>query len=84
MMRPAWLSPIGVLEHFVIGAVLTVLFGIWCPSGVVFTAVLIIALVHEQAQTNWSDFRTVNGGPWNGALDVVSFLIVPAFYLLFA
>lgn len=54
-----------------------------------FLGVLALALAHEQAPSgngpqgdvSWSDFRRVNGGPWNGLWDVLSFLPAPTLWL---
>lgn len=90
MHFPSWVSWIGLLEHVVAGAALTVVFGMLCPGSVtVFAIVALLAAAHEQAQQDrvtgkwWSDFRPENGGPYNGALDIASFLLLPLFYVVF-
>ena len=78
MNAPAWLSWRGLAEHVAAGAAFTILIrGLGCPQFSTVLAVALIAVVHEQAQTDFSDFRRANGGPWNGLLDVATFLVVP-------
>lgn len=82
---PAWISLSGLVLHCAFGALLTVLLNrLQAPPLAVFVAVLAVAIAHEQAQAamGGNDFATVNGGPWNGLLDVLSFLVVPAINLL--
>ena len=41
-------------------------------------AVLAMGIAHEIGD---GDFRRANGGPWNGVLDVLTFLPAPLVYL---
>lgn len=57
------------------------------PPIAAFIAVLAMALAHEQSQcagVTWSDFRKVNGGPWNGLWDVLAFLPAPVLWVIVA
>ena len=62
----------GWLLHAVIGAGLTaVLAWLGAPPVAVLAAVLAMGIAHEIGD---GDFLRVNGGPWNGVLDVLAFL----------
>jgi len=62
----------GWLLHAVIGAGVTaVLAWLGAPPVAVLAAVLAMGIAHEIGD---GDFLPVNGGPWNGVLDVLAFL----------
>jgi len=62
----------GWLLHAVIGAGVTaVLAWLGAPPVAVLAAVLAMGIAHEIGD---GDFLQVNGGPWNGVLDVLAFL----------
>ncbi|PYO95816.1 MAG: hypothetical protein DMD60_12680 [Gemmatimonadetes bacterium] len=65
----------GWLLHVVVGTGLTaVLAWLAAPPLAVFVAVLAMGIAHEIGD---GDFLRVNGGPWNGLLDVLAFLPAP-------
>lgn len=86
MMIPSWVSWQGLLLHLLAGALLSLLLGdlLKTPPVAVLIAVLAVAIAHEQAQAvmGGNDFATARGGPWNGLLDVVTFLVVPIIRML--
>ena len=62
----------GWLLHAVIGTGVTaVLAWLGAPAVAVLVAVLAMGIAHEIGD---GDFLQVNGGPWNGVLDVLAFL----------
>ena len=62
----------GWLLHAVIGTGVTaVLAWLGAPPVAVLAAVLAMGIAHEIGD---GDFLPVNGGPWNGVLDVLAFL----------
>ena len=70
----------GWLLHAVIGTGVTaVLAWLAAPPVAVLVAVLAMGIAHEIGD---GDFLRVNGGPWNGVLDVLAFL--PAAIVLLA
>ena len=75
MKFPVWFSPVGLVMHAGVGLAATVLLALLKtpPPGIV-VALIVAGLLKEQAEDSWSDFRPENGGPWNGLLDVVTFL----------
>lgn len=80
MTIPTWVSWSGLLLHLLAGALLSLLLEYFGASRTaIFVAVLAVAIAHEQAQAamGGNDFATARGGPWNGLLDVVTFLVVP-------
>lgn len=81
---PTWVSWVGLGEHVAAGAGIAVLLrSAETPALACVQAVLVVGLVHEQAQRTidgryWSDFRLDQpGGPYNGILDVLAFLPAP-------
>jgi len=48
------------------------------PPFAVLVAVLAMAIAHEIGN---GDFLRANGGPWNGVLDVLTFLPAPIAFL---
>ena len=62
----------GWLLHAVIGTGVTaVLAWLGAPPVAVLAAVLAMGIAHEIGD---GDFLPVNGGPWNGVLEVLAFL----------
>ena len=74
-MLPSWITPIGLLEHFLVGVGLTaVLAFLSAPPAAIFVAVLSVGFAHELGD---GDFRRENHGPWSGIIDLVAFLPAP-------
>lgn len=86
-----WLSWLGLAQHQAVSSGVTILAGLLGASPLVIAVMLLIAgLYHEQAQQDlvtyqwWSDFRKKNGGPYNGTLDVISFVPLPLWVFVYA
>ena len=72
-------SPGGWLLHAVVGTGLTAVLALLAaPPLPVLVAVLAMGIAHEIGD---GDFLRVNGGPWNGLLDVLAFLPAPIGFL---
>lgn len=72
-----WLSIAGLAKHQLAGSALYLALALLgAPAGAAYVACAALGVVHEwtQAQMGGSDFAAVNGGPWNGLLDVLAFL----------
>jgi len=75
MTLPAWIRPLGLAEHFVVGGVLTALLaGLGTPAVARVLAVAAVGIAHELGD---GDLTKAQGAPWNGILDVLAFLPVP-------
>lgn len=75
MTLPKWISPIGLVEHVVVGGVVTALLaGLGTPVAARILAVAAVGIAHEWGD---GDFVQAPGAPWNGILDVLAFLPVP-------
>lgn len=78
---PAWVSIVGLVEHVIVGWVLGWLIYPVCSGWATLGITLILAVIHEQAQGGFSDFRRPkpgepdNGAPYNGILDVATFAL---------
>jgi hypothetical protein len=69
----------GWLLHAVVGTGLTAVLAVLAaPPVAVLVAVLAMGIAHEIGD---GDFLRVNGGPWNGLLDVLAFLPAPIAFL---
>jgi hypothetical protein len=69
----------GWLLHAVVGTGLTAVLAVLAaPPLAVLVAVLAMGIAHEIGD---GDFLRVNGGPWNGLLDVLAFLPAPIAFL---
>lgn len=84
---PDWVSLIGLLEHCIVGGILTAVLGLLkTPPGAVVVSALVLILMHEREQRDvrgryFSDFRSGNpGAPLNGACDVLAVLPFPLLY----
>lgn len=86
MRLPTWVSPVGLLEHFLAGACITVAdvaidlavghaFDPLCPVLIA----LAVAIVHEYMD---GDLLRNVGRPWNGLLDIAAFQPVPLLALV--
>lgn len=77
---PSWWSWLGLLEHVVIGAVITLFnAALHQPIWVALIATGIIGVFHEMAD---GDFTVSPGHPWNGLIDVLAFMAVPLMVML--
>ena len=75
MTLRAWIRPVGLAEHLVVGGVLAaVLAGLGTPAVARIVAVAAVGIAHELGD---GDFTQAEGAPWNGILDVLAFLPVP-------
>src|SRR5438094_1108550 len=75
MTLPAWIRPVGLAEHLVVGGVLAALLaGLGTPAVARVVAVAAVGIAHELGD---GDFTKAEGAPWNGILDVLAFLPVP-------
>ena len=75
MALPAWIRPLGLAEHFVVGGVLAaVLAALGTPAAARVVAVAAVGIAHELGD---GDFTKAEGAPWNGILDLLAFLPVP-------
>ena len=81
LATPVWLSPVGLLLHFCVGIVCTLVFvALGATPALNFVAVTALAIAHEVGD---GDFKcSAPGWPWNGLLDVVAFLPTPLIGLL--
>jgi hypothetical protein len=74
-MLPTWIRPLGLLEHVIVGGVLTALLAALGTSALArVVAVAAVGVAHEWGD---GDFVTAPGAPWNGILDTLAFLPVP-------
>ena len=75
MSLPAWIRPLGLAEHFIVGGVLATLLAVLgTPAAARVVAVAAVGIAHELGD---GDFTKPEGAPWNGILDVLAFLPVP-------
>jgi hypothetical protein len=75
MSLPAWIRPLGLAEHLIVGGVFAaVLAGLGTPAVARVVAVLAVGIAHELGD---GDFTKAEGAPWNGIIDVLAFLPVP-------
>ena len=75
MTLPAWIRPLGLAEHLIVGGVLAVLLAVLeTPAAARVVAVAAVAIAHELGD---GDFTKAEGAPWNGIIDVPAFLPVP-------
>ena len=75
MTLPAWIRPLGLAEHFVVGGVLAALLAVLgTPAAARVVALAAVGVAHELGD---GDFTKAEGVPWNGILDVLAFLPVP-------
>ena len=75
MTLPAWIRPLGLAEHLIVGGVLAVLLAVLeTPAAARVVAVEAVAIAHELGD---GDFTKAEGAPWNGIIDVLAFLPVP-------
>jgi len=80
MTLPAWIRPVGLAEHLVVGGVLAALpAGLGTPAVARVVAVAAVGIAHELGD---GDFTKAEGAPWNGILDVLAFLPVPLVWWL--
>jgi len=80
-MLPSWITPIGLLEHLLVGIGLTtVLALLGAPPPAIFVAVLSVGIAHEIGD---GDFRRVNHGPLSGIIDVIAFLPAPIVWWIY-
>lgn len=74
-MLPTWITPLGLVEHFLVGIGLTaVLAFLGTPPVAIFVAVFSVGFAHELGD---GDFRRSEHGPWSGIIDLVAFLPAP-------
>jgi len=75
MTLPAWIRPLGLAEHLIVGGVLAVLLAVLgTPAAARVVAVAAVGIAHELGD---GDFTKAEGAPWNGIIDVLAFLPVP-------
>lgn len=80
-MLPSWITPIGLVEHFLVGIGLTVVLALLgTPPPAIFVAVFSVGFAHELGD---GDFRRANHGPWSGIIDLVAFLPAPIFWWIY-
>lgn len=80
-MLPSWITPIGLVEHFLVGIGLTaVLALLGAPPAAIFVAVFSVGLAHELGD---GDFRRSEHGPWSGIIDLVAFLPAPIVWWIY-
>ncbi len=79
-MLPTWIRPLGLVEHVIVGGVLTALLaGLGTPALARVVAVAAAGVAHEWGD---GDFTRAQGAPWNGILDTLAFLPVPVLWWL--
>ena len=79
-MFPSWIRPLGLVEHVIVGAVLTALLAaLGTPALARVVAVAAVGVAHELGD---GDFTRAQGAPWNGILDMLAFLPVPLLWWL--
>ena len=80
-MLPRWITPIGLLEHLLVGTGLTVVLALLgAPPVAIFVAVFSVGFAHELGD---GDFRQAEHGPWSGIIDLVAFLPAPIFWWIY-
>ena len=80
-MLPSWITPIGLLEHFLVGIGLTAALALLsAPPAAIFVAVVSVGIAHEMGD---GDFLSVNHGPWSGIIDLVAFLPAPILWWIY-
>ncbi len=80
-MLPSWITPIGIVEHFLAGIGLTaVLALLGAPPAAIFVAVFSVGFAHELGD---GDFRREKHGPWSGIIDLVAFLPAPIVWWIY-
>ena len=91
MILPRWLSLAGLAAHTVVGGALTLLLHWGAEPWAIALTALAVGVAHEQAETDeqgryFADFRVDQangGGPLNGTLDVLAFMLVPLLWWVF-
>jgi hypothetical protein len=81
MTVPAWLSWKDLGIHLGLGTVSAALLT-WMgtPALASLVELCIIGTVREYSE-GWTDFQRANGGPWNGLLDILAWMLgVPLWY----
>ena len=79
---PKWISGIGLLEHFVVGTAITIIYMfIVVNPGITLLTVFIVAVAHEIGDNDLKP--NAEGWPWNGLLDVIAFLPTPLLWFIF-
>jgi len=82
MIVPPWISRRGLLLHVAVGLLLLIILQHFhSPPIATVIAAVALGTAKEQAEENWSDFRRVNGGPWNGLVDILAFALGPLIWL---
>jgi hypothetical protein len=80
MALPNWISPLGLVEHAIVGTVVTALLAsLGTPAVARLVAVAAVGIAHELGD---GDFTRAAGAPWNGVLDVLAFLPGPVLWWL--
>jgi hypothetical protein len=80
-MLPSWITPIGLVEHFLVGIGLTaVLALLGAPAAAIFVAVSSVGFAHELGD---GDFRRAEHSPWSGIIDLVAFLPAPIVWWIY-
>ena len=75
MTLPAWIRPLGLAEHLIVGGVLAVLLALLgTPAAARVVAVAAVGIAHELGD---GDFTKAEGASLNGIIDVLAFLPVP-------
>jgi hypothetical protein len=64
-----------LVEHLAIGG--GIVLGGKLAHGAPWMAVILASLLGLWHETYDGDFKPANGGPWNGLIDVLAFLVVP-------
>ena len=79
-MLPTWIRPLGLVEHLIVGGLLTALLAaLGTPALARVVAVAAVGVAHELGD---GDFTRAQGAPWNGILDMLAFLPVPLLWWL--
>jgi len=79
-MLPPWIRPLGLVEHVIVGGLLTALLAaLGTPALARVVAVAAVGVAHELGD---GDFTRAQGAPWNGILDMLAFLPVPLLWWL--
>lgn len=80
-MLPSWITPVGLLEHFLVGTGLTAMLALLgAPPPAIFVAVFSVGFAHELGD---GDFRPSKHGPGSGIIDLVAFLPAPIFWWIY-
>src|SRR2546425_11581114 len=75
MTLPAWIRPLGLAEHLIVGGVLAVLLAVLgTPAAARVVAVAAVGIAHELGD---GGFTKAEGAPWDGIIDVLAVLPVP-------